>query len=112
MPEQLPSKLSSAALAVLTTRPACHPSLTSCLSSHGESLLSVPDAYGQSLEALPSQPAASGSETRVHIPTYGGSEAHNGPPDSILSHKPKPLRKHRPPPLQSVLSPNELSYPS
>ncbi|GJZ99494.1 hypothetical protein Tco_0672045 [Tanacetum coccineum] len=65
MPEQLPSKLSSATLAVLTTRPACHPSLASCLSSHGESLLSVPDAYGQSLEALPSQPAASGSESHV-----------------------------------------------
>ncbi|GKG59353.1 hypothetical protein Tco_0605004, partial [Tanacetum coccineum] len=46
--------LSSAALAVLTTRHACHPSLASCLSSHGESLSSVPDAYGQSFEALPS----------------------------------------------------------
>ncbi|GJV62476.1 hypothetical protein Tco_1468576 [Tanacetum coccineum] len=65
MPETLPSKLSSAALAVLTTRPACHPSLTSCLSSHGESLLYVPNAYGQSLEALPSQPATSGSESHV-----------------------------------------------
>ncbi|GJS16706.1 disease resistance protein [Tanacetum coccineum] len=44
MPEQLPSKLSSAALAVLTTRPACYLSLVSCLSSLGESLPSVPDA--------------------------------------------------------------------
>ncbi|GJT20542.1 hypothetical protein Tco_0890479 [Tanacetum coccineum] len=101
MPEQLPSKLSSAALAVLTTRPACHPSLASCLSSHRESLLSVPNAYGQSLEALISHPAASRSEshvpgtvyesqypttvavsdghevrTRVHIPAYGVFEAH------------------------------------
>ncbi|GKA57769.1 hypothetical protein Tco_0756957 [Tanacetum coccineum] len=125
MPETLPSKLSSAALAVLTTRPACHPSLTSCLSSHGESLLYVPNAYGQSLEALPSQPATSGSEshvpgavskseylatvvvfdrheagTRMHIPAHGVSEAHNGPPDSILSHEPKPLGKHRPLPPQ------------
>ncbi|GJT05525.1 hypothetical protein Tco_0839987 [Tanacetum coccineum] len=107
--------LSSAALAVLTTRPACQPSLASCLSSLGESLPSVPDAYGQSLEALLSPPAASGSEahvpgvvskeeypvtvavsdehraeTRVHIPTHG---------------------KHRPPPLQSVWSPDRLSYP-
>ncbi|GKD61507.1 hypothetical protein Tco_1299016, partial [Tanacetum coccineum] len=49
----------------LTTRPACHPSLASCLSSYGESLLFVPDAYGQSLEALPSRPAASGSESHV-----------------------------------------------
>ncbi|GKB14107.1 hypothetical protein Tco_0848030 [Tanacetum coccineum] len=96
----------------------------------------MPDAYGQSLKALPSQPAASGSEshvpgvgseseypgtvvvsdvhgaeTRVHIPVHGGSEAHNGPPNSILSHEPKPLRKHKPPPPQSVWSPDELSYP-
>ncbi|GKC21841.1 hypothetical protein Tco_1537276, partial [Tanacetum coccineum] len=98
--------LSSAALAVLTTRPAYHPSLASYLSSHGESLPFVPDAYGQSLKALPSQPAASGTVsdvhgagTRVHIPVHGGSEAHNGPPDSILSYEPKPLRKHRHPPL-------------
>ncbi|GKF13590.1 hypothetical protein Tco_0055052, partial [Tanacetum coccineum] len=121
----------------LTTWPACHPSLALCLSSHRESLLSVSDTYGQSLKALPSQPAASGSEsyvpgdvseseypatlavsdgheagTRVHIPAHGVSEAHNGPLDSILSHEPKPLGKHRPPPLQSVLSPDELSYPS
>ncbi|GKB08448.1 hypothetical protein Tco_0836732, partial [Tanacetum coccineum] len=54
-----------AALAVLTTRPACRPSLASCLSSLGESLLSVPDTYDQYLEALPSQPAASRSESHV-----------------------------------------------
>ncbi|GJT56910.1 hypothetical protein Tco_0991964 [Tanacetum coccineum] len=53
-----------------------------------------------------------GAGTRVHIPAHGGSEAYNGPPDSILSHEPKPLKKYRPPPLQSVLSPDELSYPS
>ncbi|GKG53441.1 hypothetical protein Tco_0552709, partial [Tanacetum coccineum] len=35
------------------------------LSSHGESLPSVPDAYDQSLEALPSQHAASRSESYV-----------------------------------------------
>ncbi|GKE28344.1 hypothetical protein Tco_1443728, partial [Tanacetum coccineum] len=57
--------LSSAALAVRTTWSACHPSLTSCLSSHGESLSSVPDAYGQSLEALPSHLVASGNESHV-----------------------------------------------
>ncbi|GKD69052.1 hypothetical protein Tco_1323142 [Tanacetum coccineum] len=103
MPERLPSKLSSVSLAVLTTQPACHSSLTSCLSSHRESLLSVTDAYIVS--------DVHGAGTRVHIPTYDGSEAHNEPPDSILSHEPKPLEKHRPPPLQSVLSPDELSYP-
>ncbi|GKD42554.1 hypothetical protein Tco_1267199, partial [Tanacetum coccineum] len=32
---------------------------------HGESLPSMPDAYGQSLEALPSQTAVSGSESHV-----------------------------------------------
>ncbi|GJV74432.1 hypothetical protein Tco_1506016 [Tanacetum coccineum] len=121
---------------VLTTRPACQPSLTSCLSLLGESLSSVPDAYGQSLEALLSQLATSGSEshvpgvvseeeyhitivvsdehgaeTRVHIPAYGGSEAHNGLSDSILLHESKPLGRHRPPLPKSVWSPNELSYP-
>ncbi|GKC98251.1 hypothetical protein Tco_1168526, partial [Tanacetum coccineum] len=128
--------LSFAALAVLTTRLACQPSLASCLSSFEESLLSVTDTYGQSLKALLSQPAASGSEshvygvvseeeypitvdvfdehgaeTRVHIPAHGGSETQNGLPDSILSYEPKPLGKHRPPPPQSVWSPNKLSYP-
>ncbi|GKF01194.1 hypothetical protein Tco_0028117 [Tanacetum coccineum] len=49
--------------------------------------------------------------TRVHTPAHGGSEAHNKLPDLILPNKPKPLRKHRPPPLQSVLSPEELSCP-
>ncbi|GJW53967.1 hypothetical protein Tco_0098052 [Tanacetum coccineum] len=50
---------------VLTTRPACQPSLASCLLSLGESLPSVFDAYSQSLKALLSQPAASGSESHV-----------------------------------------------
>nr|GFD54324.1 hypothetical protein [Tanacetum cinerariifolium] len=39
--------------------------LVSCLPSLRESLPSVPDAYDQSLEALPSQPAASESESHV-----------------------------------------------
>ncbi|GKE71146.1 hypothetical protein Tco_1529218, partial [Tanacetum coccineum] len=103
--------LSSAALAVLTTRPACHPYLVSCLSSLRESLPSVPYIYGKSLAALPSQSVTSGSETHVHTPAHGGSEAHNELPDSILPNELNPLRKHRPPPLQSVLSPDELSYP-
>ncbi|GJR19765.1 hypothetical protein Tco_0968292 [Tanacetum coccineum] len=115
--------LCSVVLGVLITQPACHLSLASCLLSLGESLPSVPNAYVQSLEALSSQSATSGSksrvlgagseseypvtiavsdvhgaETRVHIPAHGGSEAQNGSPDSILSHKPKPLEKHKPPP--------------
>ncbi|GKB42386.1 hypothetical protein Tco_0887328 [Tanacetum coccineum] len=88
---------------MLTTRPACRLSLTSCLISLEESLPSVSDAYDVS--------DVHGAETRVHIRAHGGSEAQNGPPDSILLHEPKPLGKHRPPPLQPVWSPNELSYP-
>ncbi|GJR94667.1 hypothetical protein Tco_0266841 [Tanacetum coccineum] len=101
-----------------------------------ESLPSVPDAYGQPLEALPSQSTASGSEslvpgvvseyeypitvavsdvpgagTRVHTPAHGGSEVHDGLSDSILSSEPKPLGKHRPPPPQSVRSLEESLYP-
>ncbi|GJR70214.1 hypothetical protein Tco_0016279 [Tanacetum coccineum] len=52
-----------------------------------------------------------GAETRVHIPAHGGSGAQNELPDSIISHEPKPLRKHMPPPPQSVWSPDELFYP-
>ncbi|GKE07614.1 hypothetical protein Tco_1399632 [Tanacetum coccineum] len=65
-------QLSYAALAMLTTRPACHPSLASCLSSHGESLLSVPDAYAVALSDVP------GSGSRVHTHGHGGSGSHDG----------------------------------
>ncbi|GKD85937.1 hypothetical protein Tco_1357091 [Tanacetum coccineum] len=98
-------QLSSAALTVPTTRPICHSSLTSCLSSLGESLPSVPDAYVVAVSDV------YGAETRVYIPAHGGSEAQNGPPNSIISHEPKPLGKHTPPPPQLVWSPDELSYP-
>ncbi|GJX25091.1 hypothetical protein Tco_0231387 [Tanacetum coccineum] len=81
---------------MLTTRPACHPSLASYLSSLRESLPSVPDAYGYS--AAVAMFDVYGAETRVHIPAHGGSKAYNGPPYSILSHEPKPLGKHMPPP--------------
>ncbi|GJY58515.1 hypothetical protein Tco_0458407 [Tanacetum coccineum] len=101
--------LSSAVLNVLTTRSACHLSLASCLLSLGESLLSVPDAY--EYPATIDVSDVHGAETRMHIPTHDGSEAQNEPPDSILSNEPKPLGKHRPPPPQSVWSPDELSYP-
>ncbi|GKC01301.1 hypothetical protein Tco_0987437 [Tanacetum coccineum] len=52
-----------------------------------------------------------GSRTRMHTPAHGRSKAHSELPDSILSNEPKPLGKHRPPPLQSIMSPDELSYP-
>ncbi|GJW92464.1 hypothetical protein Tco_0170017 [Tanacetum coccineum] len=58
-------ELSSAALDVLATWPACHSSLISCISSLGESLPSVPGAYDQTLVTLPSQPAASENESYI-----------------------------------------------
>ncbi|GJW19923.1 hypothetical protein Tco_0027359 [Tanacetum coccineum] len=98
MPEQLPSKISFVALAVLKTRPACHSSLASCLSSLGESLPSVPDTYEYTTAVDMSDVPGFGS--RVHTHGHGGSEAHDGLPDLILSSDPKPLEKHRPPPSQ------------
>ncbi|GJX17950.1 hypothetical protein Tco_0218782 [Tanacetum coccineum] len=99
-------ELSFAALDVLTTRPVCHSSLALCLSLLGESLPSVPDAYAIVVPDVP------GYGSRVHTHDHGGSEAPDGLPDSILSSKPKPLGKHRPPPAQSILSLGESSYPS
>ncbi|GKF55483.1 hypothetical protein Tco_0165823, partial [Tanacetum coccineum] len=97
--------LSSAALAVLTTRHACHPSLALCLSSLGESLPSVSDAYVVDVPDVP------GHGSRVHTHDHDGSEAPNGSLDSILSSEPKPLGKHMPPPSQPILSLGESSYP-
>ncbi|GKD87997.1 hypothetical protein Tco_1359151, partial [Tanacetum coccineum] len=45
--------------------------------------------------AVPNVP---GYGSRMHIHDYGGSEAPDGLPDSILSSEPKLLGKHRPPP--------------
>ncbi|GKE99225.1 hypothetical protein Tco_0022576 [Tanacetum coccineum] len=97
--------LSSTTLDVLTTRPACHSSLASCLSSLGESLPSVPDAFAVVVPDMP------GYGSRMHTHDHSGSEAPDGSHDSILSSEPKPLRKHKPPPLQSILSLGESSYP-
>ncbi|GJS98785.1 hypothetical protein Tco_0819955 [Tanacetum coccineum] len=99
------TKLSLAALGVLTTRPACHSSLISYLSSLEESLPSVPSTYAVAVPDVP------GYKSRVHTHDHGGSDAPDGLPDSILSSEPKPLRKHRPPPPPSILSPGESSYP-
>ncbi|GJR69383.1 hypothetical protein Tco_0015448 [Tanacetum coccineum] len=52
-----------------------------------------------------------GDRSRMHTHDYDGSEALDESPDSILSSDPKPLEKHRPPPLPSILSPRESSYP-
>ncbi|GJZ56985.1 hypothetical protein Tco_0612479 [Tanacetum coccineum] len=95
----------SAVLAVLATRSACRPSLALCLSSHRESLPSVPDAYAVAMSDVPED------GSRVHTPDHGGFKAPDGSPDSILSSEPKPLGKHRPPPPPSILSPGESSYP-
>ncbi|GJY94641.1 hypothetical protein Tco_0511002 [Tanacetum coccineum] len=56
-------------------------------------------------------PDVPGYKSRVHTHDHGGSDAPDGLPDSILSSEPKPLRKHRPPPPPSILSPGESSYP-
>nr|GEZ12743.1 hypothetical protein [Tanacetum cinerariifolium] len=114
--------LSSAVHVVLTTRPACRPSLVSCLSSLGESLLYVTVIDGQSLRVLPSLSAASESGshasaavsrsmysatvdvsgvpevgTPVHILARGGSEAHDVLSGLTLPIEPKPRRQHMPP---------------
>ncbi|GKD60781.1 hypothetical protein Tco_1298290 [Tanacetum coccineum] len=60
-------QLSSAALAVLSTQPACQSSLASCLSLLRESLASVTDVYDQPFKAQSSLSAASESESHVHI---------------------------------------------
>ncbi|GKA21641.1 hypothetical protein Tco_0701630 [Tanacetum coccineum] len=52
-----------------------------------------------------------GDGSRVHTHDHDGSEAPDMSPDSILSSDPKPLGKHRPPPLLSILSPGVSSYP-
>ncbi|GJX37736.1 hypothetical protein Tco_0251039, partial [Tanacetum coccineum] len=67
---------------------ACCPSLGSCLSLHGESLPSMPDAYAVFVSDMP------GGGSRVHTHDHGGSEAPDESPNSILSSEPKPLGKH------------------
>ncbi|GJR13981.1 hypothetical protein Tco_1396893 [Tanacetum coccineum] len=57
---------------------------------------------------VPDEP---GYGSHVHTHDHGGSEAPDGSPDSILSSEPKPLEKHRTPPLPSILSLGESSYP-
>nr|GFC79574.1 hypothetical protein [Tanacetum cinerariifolium] len=109
------------------------PSLVSCLSSLGESLLYVTVAYGQSLGVLPSLSVASESGshvtavvsrsvysatvavpgvskvgTLVHILARGGSEAYDILSGLTLPIEPKPLEQHRPPPPRSILSPGEV----
>nr|GFC57999.1 hypothetical protein [Tanacetum cinerariifolium] len=96
-------------ITVPTTRPACHSSLVLCLPSLGESLPSVPNAYEHPATVAVSD--VHGAKTRVYIPAHGRSEAQNGLSDLILSSEPKPLVHHRPPPPQSVWSPDGLSYP-
>ncbi|GKF30916.1 hypothetical protein Tco_0100714 [Tanacetum coccineum] len=52
-----------------------------------------------------------GDGSHVHTHDHDGSEAPDESLDSILSSELKPLRKHRPPPLPSILSLGESSYP-
>ncbi|GKA59505.1 hypothetical protein Tco_0758818 [Tanacetum coccineum] len=94
---------------LLTTSANIHSHYVTCLSSLEESLPSVPYVY--EYPATLAMSDVHGAETRMHIPAHGGSGAQNEPPGSILSHESKPLEKHRPPSLQYVWSPDELSYP-
>ncbi|GKA51831.1 hypothetical protein Tco_0745027 [Tanacetum coccineum] len=81
--QKIKRELSSATLDVLATRPACHSSLVSCLSSLGESLPSVPGAYEYPTAVAVLDVPGYGS--RVHTHDHDGSEAPDGSPDSILS---------------------------
>ncbi|GJZ62508.1 hypothetical protein Tco_0618645 [Tanacetum coccineum] len=65
----------------------------------------MPDAYAVAVLGMP------GDGSRVHTHDHDRSEALDESPDSILSSKPKPLGKHRPPRPPSILSPRESSYP-
>nr|GEW95222.1 hypothetical protein [Tanacetum cinerariifolium] len=121
-------KMALGALGQIST-PACRPSLVSCPSLLGESLLSVTVANGQSLKVLPSLSAASESGshataavsgsvysatiavlgvpevgTFVHILAREGSEAHDVLSSLTLQIEPKPLGQHKPPPTRSILA--------
>ncbi|GKA76618.1 hypothetical protein Tco_0783079 [Tanacetum coccineum] len=73
--------------------------------TYQESLPSVLDVYAVAVSSVP------GDGSRMHTHDHDGSEAPDESPDSILSSKPKPLEKHRPPPSPSILFPGESSYP-
>ncbi|GJS78797.1 hypothetical protein Tco_0262558 [Tanacetum coccineum] len=81
------------------------------LSSSGlrESLPSVPDAY--EYPATIAVSGVPGDRSRVHTDDHDGSEAPDELPNSILSSKTKPFKKHRPPLPPSILSPGESSCP-
>ncbi|GKA03224.1 hypothetical protein Tco_0676005 [Tanacetum coccineum] len=52
-----------------------------------------------------------GDGSRVHTHDHDGFEAPDESLDLILSSEPKPLRKHRPPPSPSILSPGGHPIP-
>ncbi|GKA65684.1 hypothetical protein Tco_0069921 [Tanacetum coccineum] len=81
--------------------------LSSHVSHHSENLYHLCLTSSVTI-AVPDVP---GYRSRVHTHDHEGSEAHDELHDSILSSEPKPLRNHRPPPLQSILSLGESSYP-
>ncbi|GKC53719.1 hypothetical protein Tco_1076464 [Tanacetum coccineum] len=65
----------------------------------------MPDVYAVAVSGVPRDGSC------VYTHDYSGTKAPDESPDSILSSEPKPLGKHRPPPLPSILSPEESSYP-
>ncbi|GJS77410.1 hypothetical protein Tco_1032149 [Tanacetum coccineum] len=52
-----------------------------------------------------------GDRSRVHTHDHDVSEAPDELPGLILSSKPKPLGKYRPPHPPSIISPRESFYP-
>ncbi|GKD81463.1 hypothetical protein Tco_1348302, partial [Tanacetum coccineum] len=70
-----------------------------------ESLPSMPDAYVVAVSGVPRD------GSRVHTHDHDGSKSPDESPDLILSSEHKPLRKYRPYPPPSILSPRESSYP-
>nr|GFC96277.1 hypothetical protein [Tanacetum cinerariifolium] len=66
---------------------------------------------GSVYSATVAVPGVSEVGTHVHILARGGSEAHDALSGLTLLIEPKPLGQHRPPPLRSILSPEESSYP-
>ncbi|GKD17811.1 hypothetical protein Tco_1206969 [Tanacetum coccineum] len=79
--------------------------------SHLMSLITqrISTIYPLRLRCSVSDVLGSGSHVNTH--DHGGSESHDELADLILSSKPKPLGKYRPPPPPSILSPRESSYP-
>ncbi|GJW12481.1 hypothetical protein Tco_1578308 [Tanacetum coccineum] len=85
-------------------------SVSSCSCSASSFISDGANLYGaRATGVAPAMSDVPGTRSRVHTHDHGGSEAHDELSNSIQLSEPKPLRKHRPPPLQSILSSVESS---